>query len=77
MIEIYRLTPKGYILSRSIDAPRNELKWQVIDFLAFQHSATSDELKAQFGNTAALQGALNGLLHHKPPIMIREGREAI
>lgn len=77
MIRIYRPTPDGYRLSRSIAAPDDDLKWKVLRHLAFVHSATLDELKNEFGNTLSLQNALGGLTRHRPRIVIVEGGEEL
>jgi hypothetical protein len=77
MIEIYALTSYGNGLSKSIDAPQDDLAWKIIYFLAFRSRATMDELKARFGDTATLRNSLNRLQRHKPPIVIKEGAEPI
>ena len=42
-MEIYRLSPSGYLASKNIRYP-NTAEWRVIHYLARQHSASADKI---------------------------------
>jgi hypothetical protein len=70
-MEIYRLSPIGYKLSHSIshdDSPSKKAKWDVIYYLAKQHSATKEKILNDV--SGATSGTLLSLKAHN--IIINE-----